>query len=177
MRIIILSNARQLRVRDAIISDAPAMHDHFNQVSTESDNLPFGEGEFGKSIEDVAKHIESCITKDNAMYAIAEVDGKLAGYISFEGGWRPRNRHIGEFGIAIKKEFWGSGIGSSLIQHLIDWAKQGGIITKINLKVKSDNTPAIKLYEKLGFRYEGKIIKDTFIDGTYYDVNCMGIDI
>lgn len=177
MNMISLSNARQLRIRDAIKSDAPAMHNHFNQVSTESDNLPFGEGEFGKSVEDVAKHIEGCITKDNAIYAIAEVDGKLAGYISFEGGWRPRNRHMGEFGIAIKKEFWGLSIGCILIQHLVDWAKQGGIITKINLKVKSDNTLAIKLYEKLGFRYEGKIIKDTLIDGIYYDVDCMGMEI
>ena len=49
--------------------------------------------------------------------------------------------------------------------------------TKINLKVKSDNSPAIKLYEKLGFRYEGKMIKDTLIVGIYYDVDCMGMEI
>lgn len=172
-----LSDGRQLIIRDAVCSDAAAMHKLFNETSKESDNLPFGEGEFGKSVEDVEKHIEGCIKKDNAIYIVAEVDNEIIGYLSFEGGWRKRSRHVGEFGIAIRKAFWGLGIGSLLIQYLIDWAKQSKTITKINLTVVCDNTSAVKLYEKLGFKHEGRITRASIIDGVYRDIFYMGMQV
>lgn len=177
MKIIQTKNNKQLMIRDAQSTDAEQMFHLFNQVAKETDFLPFGEGEFGKLIADIKNHIESCTNKDNAIYIVAEIDQKIVGYLSFEGGWRPRSRHTGEFGIAILQEYWGFGIGTYLIQHLIHWAKQSNVIKKINLTVICDNTSAVKLYEKLGFNIEGKVTRSSLIDGVYQDLYWMGLEI
>ena len=60
---------------------------------------------------------------------------------------------------------------------LLDWATKTRIITKINLRVRTDNRRAIQLYESKGFALEGTIRREFLIDGKYYDHHWMGIDM
>ena len=48
---------------------------------------------------------------------------------------------------------------------LIDWAEVSGIVNKLNLKVRTDNTHAIALYRSKGFVVEGTIFRDFYVDG------------
>jgi RimJ/RimL family protein N-acetyltransferase len=64
-----------------------------------------------------------------------------------------------------------------LIEALIDWAKNTGLIRKINLWVHQDNVQAIKLYKKLGFKEEGRISREYYHDGQFYDNVFMGLAI
>ena len=62
--------------------------------------------------------------------------------------------HVGEFGIAIKKEFRGIGLGSFLMREIIQLAKTE-LKPKpkiIKLGVFANNKPAIALYKKMGFK-------------------------
>jgi len=79
--------------------------------------------------------------------------------------------------VSVLKSYWSLGIGKHLIQSLLDWAKDGGIIRKINLQVKEDNEAGKVLYKKLGFHEEGRLTRDFCIDGKLYDSICMGIHI
>lgn len=55
---------------------------------------------------------------------MAEVNGRIVGGLGFNGGERVRIRHTGEFGVTVSKDSWGVGIGTKLIEALIDWAKK-----------------------------------------------------
>jgi RimJ/RimL family protein N-acetyltransferase len=56
-------------------------------------------------------------------------------------------------------------------------ARATGAITKLNLRVRSDNTRAIHLYERQGFVREGRLSGELFIAGHYYSQDCMGLEL
>lgn len=90
------------------------------------------------------------------------------GTLGFTGNSLKRYRHQGQFGMAVLKEYWGRGIGSRLIDTLVEWANSVGI-TRITLQVDKTNLQAIALYKKFGFREEGTLIKDALVNGIYRD--------
>lgn len=58
-------------------------------------------------------------------------------------------------GIAVSEKYKGKGLGLIMMNQLISFAKQNRV-KQIKLSVDNDNTPAIKLYEKLGFKLTEK---------------------
>ncbi|WMJ81521.1 GNAT family protein [Clostridium sp. MB40-C1] len=164
-------------IREAKKSDAKALIEYLNVIGGESDFLTFGIGEFGRSVNQEEEFIENALKKRNALFIIAEINGKIVGNLNFSGGPRQRNAHVGEFGVSILKEYWGNGIGEELIKYLIGWSKSSGIIRKINLRVRTDNTKGINLYKKLGFSEEGIVKRDFWISDEFYDSLLMGLFI
>jgi RimJ/RimL family protein N-acetyltransferase len=79
--------------------------------------------------------------------------------------------------MVVKKKYWGFGIGSLLLDTLLEWAKSNQFIKKINLRVRTDNQRAIKLYEKRGFVKEGTLRKEIFLNDKYYDLLWMGREL
>lgn len=69
--------------------------------------------------------------------------------------------------VAVSKEYEHQGIGSKLLQHLFDIAKEYNI-TLISLEVRRDNHIAISFYEKNGF-------KNTYVRKKYYQDDCDAI--
>ncbi len=62
-----------------------------------------------------------------------------------------------EFHIFIgKKKYWGQGIGSRATEALIKFAKENLPLKQIYLFVKPENKAAVKIYEKVGFRFVDK---------------------
>lgn len=57
--------------------------------------------------------------------------------------------------VGILKEFRGKGLGSLLMQYLLNLLIKNGY-KEVNLKVSSDNLIAIKMYSKLGFEVNGE---------------------
>lgn len=119
--------------------------------------------------------LEDCARSDARRYLIAEVDGELAGMLHFQTGRRKCNAHAGEFGMSVRKR--GMSIGRKLLQSLLQWARQTGKIRKINLRVRTDNERAIRLYRSVGFKVEGTISREFCIDGRFYDAHWMGIEL
>lgn len=168
-------NDEKVMIRKANKSDAKALIEYLNVIGGESDFLTFGIGELGISVEEEEEFIENTLRKENALSIIAEVNGKVVGNLNFSGGPRQRTAHTGEFGVSILKEYWGNGIGEELIKYLILWSKSSGIIRKINLRVRTDNTRGIHLYKKLGFVEEGILKRNFLINGEFYDSLLMGL--
>lgn len=175
MKILKLKNGREVTLREATRADAAEMLKYIDIISGQSDNLTFGKGEFIMSVEDEEKIIESRRQTDNALFLIAESEGEIVGNLSFSAGTRKRLRHVGEFGVSVRKDFWGLGLGRALIEYLIEWAKATGIIRKINLRVRTDNENAIKLYESLGFELEGRLTREFMIGNEFFDSYHMGL--
>ncbi len=168
-------DGRDLLIREATPEDAGLLVAYLDKVSGESDFLTFGSGEFDLTEEEEERYLLKCQTMMNCLYLLAFVDETLAGALNFSSRNRPRLIHVGEFGITVQKQFWGAGIATALMDGLIDWARASDIITKINLKVRTDNHRAMELYFRKGFTVEGLMKNETLIDGKYYDILTMGL--
>ncbi|UCC58318.1 MAG: GNAT family N-acetyltransferase [Candidatus Bathyarchaeum sp.] len=58
------------------------------------------------------------------------------------------------------------GIGAALLQHILDIARMKKL-SKVWLQVSTDNNRAIYLYKKAGFEIEGKLCKESYVNGKY----------
>ena len=78
-------------------------------------------------------------------------------------------RHRAVMGISVRKDHWGCGLGSFLMQLAVDQTRANGF-EQLELGVYSDNTRAIHLYEKFGFACCGTMPHAFKLkDGTYRD--------
>ncbi|MCM3442701.1 N-acetyltransferase family protein [Metabacillus halosaccharovorans] len=98
---------------------------------------------------------------------VALVNGKVAGYLGFHLPTPLNtNQHVLEIDIAVDMHFQGSGVGRSLLLNAENIFKEKGI-KKLSLRVLETNSGAIRFYQKCGFREQGKLINEFFIDGKY----------
>jgi RimJ/RimL family protein N-acetyltransferase len=170
-----IKNGQTLLIRQAAVEDARAVLAYLHAISGETDYLTFGPGELEHTEADEVVFIQKCRMTGNLLFLLGLVDGAIAAHLTFTAGHRPRVRHSGEFGLAVRQAYWGLGIGSLLVDALIEWARGTGIVTKINLRVRTDNARAIALYERKGFEREGTLRRETLIEGRYYDLHWMSL--
>lgn len=172
-----LRNGTVLLIREAVPEDAPALLGYIQAISGESSFLTFGPGEFELTEAKEEKVLRRYRDSDNQLYLLGLVDDSIVTALSFSAGRRPRVRHSGELGMSVRKPYWGLGIGSCMLDTLIEWARATLSIKKINLRVRTDNRRAIQLYKGRGFVREGTIRKEIFLDGQYYDLYWMGLEL
>jgi len=172
-----LNNGRVLLIHEAAVEDARAVLDYVEAVSGESDFLSFGPGEFELTEAEEEDFLRTCRDSENQLFILGLIEDEIVASLVFSAGRRPRVRHSGEFGMSVRKQYWGLGIGSFMLDTLIDWAQGTQIVKKINLRVRTDNERAIALYERKGFVIEGTIRKQIFLDGTYFDHHWMGLEL
>lgn len=85
----------------------------------------------------------------------------------------PRRKHVAYLGMVVRDDWQGKGVGTALMEAGIDLAENWLNLRRIELEVFVDNTPAIKLYEKWGFKIEGTLQDYAFRDGEYVDTYIM----
>lgn len=94
---------------------------------------------------------KSELLNPNSKYIKAELEGKIIG---FAGIWKAVDIvHITN--IVTAKSYRNKGLGSIMLNKLIEIAKLETDIDSITLEVNSNNIPAQKLYEKYGFKTVG----------------------
>ncbi len=84
----------------------------------------------------------------------------------------PTVRHSGTLGMGVLSGYRGQGIGRRLLQTTLAAAAARGL-SRIELVVRADNHPAIKLYEACGFETEGRLRQYMMIDGQPFDALLM----
>ena len=84
--------------------------------------------------------------------------------------------HRAEFGISLKKAWWGCGAASAMAERILAFARESGV-EQINLEVRSDNKRAIALYEKLGFRKLCTFPGFFKINGELIDFDLMNLSV
>lgn len=133
-----------------------------DSVSRERKYLAFLEGPPIHTTRDfVLQNIQG-----NWPHVIAVHEGKIIGWCDITALDRPIFAHVGSLGIGVLAPFRGQGVGKALITRALQLAKQKGL-TRIELTVREHNTPAIALYESLGFVKEGVHKNGVRIDGIY----------
>jgi putative acetyltransferase len=111
--------------------------------------------------------------RDNNISIVACLRDEVVGHLALSVYMNPRTRHSGHFGIAVRDDWQGKGVGSELMKACVDLADNWLNLTRLDLRVYVDNEPAITLYKKFGFEIEGTHKRFAFRDGEYVDAHVM----
>jgi putative acetyltransferase len=112
--------------------------------------------------------------KPTSLYClVACVDDELVGTLSLKHETHPRRRHAGYVGMSVHDLWQGRGIGSALMEAVIELADNWLSLSRLELNVYTDNDAAIHLYEKHGFEIEGTLRDYAFRDGGFVDSYAM----
>jgi L-phenylalanine/L-methionine N-acetyltransferase len=125
-----------------------------------------------QSVEDVRKRFFS-ETREGLYHLVACVDGEVVGHLGLETVTRPRRRHVGEIGMAVRDDWQGRGVGTVLMDAALDLADNWLNLTRIELSMYTDNAAGIALYEKFGFEIEGTHRHYAFRNGEYVNAYSM----
>jgi RimJ/RimL family protein N-acetyltransferase len=155
-------------VREATMNDADAVRNVVNNVASERIYV------VPESATEDWKQTFREIKKRKGSIVVACVNGKIVGMAYVVGGKFEKDSHVGFLGISILKEHRGIGIGTAMMEHIMEWSRNHARFEKISLAVFSTNDSAISLYRKFGFRTEGRSRKQYKIEGKYVDEITMG---
>ncbi len=152
-----LKNGQSITIRHARVEDAPQLLETKRKYIAESPYIPLLPEEYTQTLEEEIQLIQNYINQVNSVLLIAECEGKIVGNIDLTGATRIQLQHTAMIGIGILSEYRRNGIGYFLMKHAMDWVQSNEHINLIWLEVYLENTPAIQLYEKLGFKTVGSI--------------------
>lgn len=167
---IILKDGRSVLLRSPGPEDAAAVEEHRRVTSEETYFMARYPEERQSDVEAMGRWISALSGDPREVGISAFCDGKLVGDC-LVSTLRPhlKYRHRASFGISIRKEFWGQGLGSLLLAEAIRAAGENGF-EQLELGVFTDNVRAIALYEKMGFQKVGIQPRAFQLkDGTYRD--------
>lgn len=116
--------------------------------------------------------IEGRLEAPGVNVLVAELEGSVVAQAALvqQSG---RRSHVGYTGIYVHDDYTGRGIGTTLLEALLDLADNWIGLRRMELTVNVDNTEAIKLYERFGFEREGTKRGDILRDGSFVDCHMM----
>ncbi|HYR88006.1 MAG TPA: GNAT family N-acetyltransferase [Terriglobia bacterium] len=147
-----------LIIRKASASDEPFLR----EMLYHSLYVPEGHAPFDRDIlnrPDIAKYVKGWgRSGDLGLIGVDASSGQAVGavwvrnFTASERGYGYVADNIPELGIAVLPEHRGRGVGSALLQRLVEMA--GAAYDAVSLSVSMDN-PARRLYERVGFEGVG----------------------
>lgn len=169
---------RKVILRNACEDDADDLIKYLKKTAKETPYLLREEDEINLTVEDEKGFINMILEMDNALMLVAYLDGKHVGNCSFSPiAPFKRLAHRCDMAIALYQEYCGSGIGSIMLETALRYAKEVGY-EQAELEVVSNNTKAIKLYEKYGFKkYGTKPNNMKYSNGSYASVDWMMVKL
>lgn len=153
-------------IRTATYDDAEALR-HF-AAALFAEKLPGIFRRDAPTLEQELDYLRVHLEPNNSTILVAERDGGIVGMISFAGEKLAEEAHVGTFGLSVVREARGDGIGTALVEALMEWAPVHGI-RRVQCYAWTNNPGSIRLYERLGFQREGVMRKAIVTDGEVVD--------
>ena len=162
-----------MNFRAAQLGDEEKLLELFTALDSESPFMLYGPGDRKFSIEKQAIFIQSFAQSNSKTLLVAEEGSELVGYIGGQCGETPRDHHTLSLSLGVVKKHWGESVGKALLESLERWAKARGVL-RMELAVVEENVRARKLYENLGYEYEGIRRNSFLLDGQLKNERWMG---
>lgn len=164
----------EVLLRNAEAGDAEDLIHYLKTTASETPYLIREPDEAALTPEQEREFIQRMMDSPRDLLLAAFVDGKHAGNCSLNGiGAYRRYRHRCEIAIALYQEYCGRGIGTMMLNAVLETAKEIGY-EQAELEVIADNKGAVALYEKLGFQKYGRFPDNAkYQTGNYADAYWM----
>lgn len=106
-------------------------------------------------------------------HLVACIDDTVAGHLVMDVEPNPRRSHVATFGLSVGAQFRARGVGSALMQEMVNLCDNWLRIERIELTVFVDNAAGLALYRKFGFDIEGTGKKFALRNGEYVNAFFM----
>lgn len=165
---------KEIVIRYPAKKDLRAMREYINTLSQERTFIRYQGEEV--SLEEETKYLDSQLEKisqKRAVLLLVSCEGKLIGISGIDMKDKIE-KHIGVLGISIAKDFRGEGIGSKLMELVIEEAEKNLTgLEIITLEVFSNNDLAKEMYQKFRFVEYGNLPKGVKLENGYTDHKYM----
>ncbi len=143
-------------IKIAQTKDATAIYQHLITVSSETNNLSFSSKDVHQYLNetDISARVEDT---DNAAFFAAFDGDKIIGLAQLSRRAIPRYLNRGDLAVSVQQDYWQAGVGSRLVERVIEHATYNWQLHGIYLNVLSGNLRAINLYKKYGFKIVGDL--------------------
>ena len=144
-----LQSGTSVTIRPMVKEDADKLYAFFSRVPRE-DRLFLRDD---VSIRDVIDSWTQELDYRKVLPLVAEVGGNIVGDATLHRrtfGW---TSHVGKVRLVIDRDYRGKGLGTVLIEELIDIAKKAGL-EQLVAELMSDQTGALSAFKRLGFEKE-----------------------
>jgi len=168
-------NNRKVTLRTARMSDLHDFLDFINSLVDEQTDLQLGERLTLDNDAEWLRNLLAEIEEGVVISVIAEIDGSIVGNSGVRRGIE-RTGRAGLLYIAVKNGYRNVGIGTEMMQILIEESRRNGL-ELLNLTVFDSNQQAKYLYQKIGFREVGRWPKAVWEGSGYVDEICMTLDL
>jgi L-amino acid N-acyltransferase YncA len=162
--------AGQMRVRDAIDDDLPAIIEIYNSaIATRMATAQLEP----VTLEDRRNWLKEH-SPDRHPFWVMEIDAEVAAWLTLKA-FLPRCAYRGtaEVSVYVDEKFRRRGVGRHLLSQAIDRASSLGIDAMVGL-IFADNEPSLKLFEQLGFEKWGLLPQIARLDDLERDLTIMG---
>ena len=153
----------QPTIRRIQLSDAESFRTCLDSVARERKFLAQIEA---PPLEKVHGFVAQSVEQDAAQY-VAIVGERIVGWCDVFAHWAYALKHVGTLGMGVHVEFRRQGLGRALLLQTLQHALKNEIY-RVTLEAREDNTRAIRLYEQVGFKHEGRAACALRFDGQFY---------
>jgi RimJ/RimL family protein N-acetyltransferase len=130
-------------IRPFVPSDRPALEQFYEQFQPKraAQGLP------PDGLERIRRWLDPVLARGIHLVAIG--DGELIGHAFVVPSDRPG---VGEYAVFLRRDMRGRGLGTELNRAAVEAARTAGLMG-LWLTVEPRNRPAVRSYEKVGFRF------------------------
>lgn len=132
------------------------------------------------SFEETAPDIDEILSRHQSVldfgapYIVAELDGSICGF-AYASKFRPRTayRHTVEDSIYVNPDITGRGVGTQLLEHLIERCTQLGFRQMVAVIGGTGNEASVNLHHRLGFENQAVLNSIGFKFDAWADIVLM----
>ncbi len=176
-QLITLKDGQKAILRSPRPEDAAALLDQMTQCYYETDFLLNYPEEVGFTELEEEYFIKITKESPTSMMVVCIIDEKLTACCMLTQNTKIKTKHRASIALSVLKDYWHLGIGSALMDAVIQTAYDMGL-RQLELEVYAANSRAISLYEKKGFQIIGTkpnayILKDGTSHAEHYMVKIL----
>lgn len=145
----------EIEFQEAQACHAEVFLSFMEQVAQETDFIVLDESGLQVGLEDMELILQEFEASPQKLCLLACSGSEVIGAVTVQSSSQYPVSHIGSVFIAIKKDYWGHGLGTLLLEEVLHWAREMEVLHRLELTVQIRNQAAVHLYQKMGFRIEG----------------------
>lgn len=154
----------ELPIRPAVLADAEAYADHVVRHAAESGRHGMPYFALSRAVDRANVITAACERWERPLseplwgrtfFLVDPAKKLIVGHLELRGGRVLAEMHRATLGMGLERTYTKQGYGGRMITMAARWARQTAGLSWIDLGVFENNTPARKLYQRMGFVESG----------------------